>query len=554
MPRIRVVFFFFIAFFIAIVVKLFDVQVLRASDASRTASLQYKRLLPERGKIYDRNMQPMATNQTKYLFYAEPKNIKDKQSFLEKASKILEVDEASLSARFDPKKDWISLASAIPRKTRDALINAKLPGIGFQDESERYYPEASLAAHLLGFVGKNDKGDNTGYFGIEGFYDQDLTGLPGVIKMDQDAAGRPILVGNRERIDSDDGRDLILTIDKSVQEIAKKKLLDGIEKYKAKEGCVLIADPKTMEMLAVSCLPDFDPTKYYEFSQDFFKNPAMSTSYEPGSTFKPLIVAAAIEEKKIKPDDFYNETGPIDRGGFQIKTWDDKYEGKITITRILEKSSNVGMVYIGDKLGNTHVRDYIYKYGYGEPTGIDLQGEASGVIRPKNQWYPIDYATASFGQGIAVTPIQQIRAFASIINGGELLEPHLVKAIKAGDKEKEITKKVVRRVVSERTSAIIRKMLVDTVEHGEYKYAVPEGYKIGGKTGTAQIAVAGHYDPSKTIASFIGFAPAEDPKFIALVILRQPGTSIYGSETAAPLFFEIAKELLFYYNIAPTTP
>ncbi|MBI1862813.1 penicillin-binding protein 2 [Candidatus Microgenomates bacterium] len=554
MSRIRIVFFFFIVFFIAIVVKLFYFQVLRVNDSSRTASLQYRRIFPERGKIYDRTLQPLATNQTKYLLFAEPKKVVDKHDFLEKISKILEVDEASIEARFNDKKDWVSLATAVSRDKHDKLVKAKIDGIGFEDQSERYYPEASLAAHLLGFVGKNKDGENTGYYGIEGYYDQDLIGLPGVIKMDQDAAGRPILVGNRERIDSDNGRDLVLTIDKSVQEIAKKKLLEGVEKYKAKEGCVLIADPKTMEMLAVSCIPDFDPSNYNDASQSAFGNPAISTSYEPGSTFKPLIVAAGIEEKKIKPDDFYDENGPIERGGFKIQTWDNKYEGKITITRILEKSSNVGMVFIGDKLGNANVLKYIQNFGYGQPTGVDLQGEAAGVLRPKNQWYAIDYATATFGQGIAVTPLQQIRAFAAVINGGELLEPHIVKSIRSGDTVKEINKKVIRRIISERTSAILRKMLVDTVEHGEYKYAVPEGYKIGGKTGTAQIAVAGHYDPSKTIASFVGFAPADDPKFIALVVLKQPGTSIYGSETAAPLFFEIAKELLFYYNISPSNP
>lgn len=552
MPRIRVVFFFFMVFFIAIVVRLFYVQVLRIHD-TKAASLHYKRIFPERGRIFDRAMQPLATNQTKYLLFAEPKNIDDKSSLIRRVSTILSVDEASIEARFDETKDWVPLAHAVTRKKRDELLAAGLEGIGFEDQSERFYPEASLAAHLLGFVGKNETGENVGYFGIEGYYDQDLIGLPGVIKMDADVAGRPILLGGSERIDSDDGRDLVLTIDKSVQELAKNKLKEGIERYKAKEGCVLIADPKTMEMLAVTCLPDFDPTKYYEFGQELFINPAFSTSYEPGSTIKPLFVAAAIEEKKIKPDDYYDETGPIDRGGFQIRTWDNKYEGKITITRILEKSSNVGMVFIGDKLGDKKVLEYAKKYGYGQPTGIDVQGEASGVLRPDNQWYPIDYSTTTFGQGIAVTPLQQIRAFAAAINGGYLLEPHVVKSIRSGDKEKKIETKVVRRVLSDRTSAIIRKMLVDTVEHGEYRYAVPAGYKIGGKTGTAQIPVEGRYDASKTIASFVGFAPADDPKFIALVILNQPGTSIYGSETAAPLFFEIAKELLFYYNLAPDT-
>ncbi|MEK7166174.1 MAG: penicillin-binding transpeptidase domain-containing protein, partial [Patescibacteria group bacterium] len=215
------------------------------------------------------------------------------------------------------------------------------------------------------------------------------------------------------------------------------------------------------------------------------------------------------------------------------------------------KASNVGMGHIGSKLGEKNLVSALQKYGFGQRTGIDLEGETAGYLKPEGQWYPIDYATATFGQGIAVSPIQMLTAFSSIINGGELLTPHMVKELVYGDRSKKVEKKVVRRTISPETSEIIKKMLVSTVEHGEYKWAKPKGYKIGGKTGTAQIAVQGKYDASKTIASFIGFAPADKPKFIALVVLKEPGTSIYGSETAAPLFFEIAKELLVYYNIAP---
>ena len=222
------------------------------------------------------------------------------------------------------------------------------------------------------------------------------------------------------------------------------------------------------------------------------------------------------------------------------------------MTRILEKSSNVGMVYVGEKLGSKKIYDYLGKYGFGQTTNIDLQGEASGYLKPKADWYPIDYSTVTFGQGIAVTSIQMIRAFASIINGGNLMKPFLVQKIVSENKITEIKPKVEKRVISQLTSEIIKKMLVSTVENAEAKWDRPKGYVIGGKTGTAQIPIKGHYDPSKTIASFIGFAPASDPKFITLVVLYEPQTSPWGSETAAPLFFEIAKQLIVYYNISPS--
>jgi cell division protein FtsI/penicillin-binding protein 2 len=334
--------------------------------------------------------------------------------------------------------------------------------------------------------------------------------------------------------------------------IAKKRLNEGMEKFGAKEGCVITMNPKTGEILALVCLPDFDPEKYGDFNEGFFKNPTISTLYEPGSIFKPLIMGAAINEKILKPDDIYNETGPIRIGNYSINTWDSTYEGNITMTRILEKSSNVGMVYVGEKLGNKKLLEYIDKFGVGEKTGIDLQGETTGIVKKEGQIYPIDYSTMTFGQGIVVTPIQMIRAFASLVNGGKLMQPYVVKQIvsESGD-VKEIKPVIERQVISEKSSFIMRKMLQSTVEHAEVKWKRPRGYKIGGKTGTAQIPVEGHYDPSKTIASFVGFAPVDDPKFITLVMFKEPKTSPWGSETAAPVFFDIARELLVYYNIAP---
>ena len=548
--KIRIVFFFFLILFLAIVIKLFFLQVITPSSLN-TSNRSFNIIKSERGLIYDRNMLPLVLNQNKYKIYAEPKKIKDKNILIKTLSEIFQIDEATLEARIDDSKDWVSITSGINKEDKVKVEHYKFKGIGFEDEPQRFYPEASLSAHLLGFVGKNKDGNNLGYFGIEGYYNKDLSGLPGIIKTEKDLLGRYIFIGNQKKINAENGRNLVLTIDKSIQEIAKVKLQEGLDKYQAKDGCVIIANPSNMEILAMVCLPDYDLEKYYDFSNESFTNNAISLVYEPGSTFKPLVMAAALEEKKIKPQNTFNEKGPVKFGEYTIRTWNNKYEGRISITRILEKSSNTGMVFIGEKLGNSNLIKYLRKFGLESLTGIDLQGEAKTYLKANNQWYPIDYATATFGQGIALTPIQMITAFSSLINGGDLLQPHIVKKILIDGKEKVISKNIIRKTISIKTSEEIRKMLYSTVENGEYKWTKPEGYKIGGKTGTAQIPIAGKYEATKTIASFIGFAPVNNPKFIALVILREPKTSIYGSETAAPIFFDIAKDLFVYYNIGP---
>ncbi|MCX7955871.1 MAG: penicillin-binding protein 2 [Patescibacteria group bacterium] len=549
--KTKLLFLFFLFFFVLIIFKLFYIQIISPYNFKYDFYLKSKKLLPERGKIYDVKKQPLVLNQNSYLLYLEPKKIDDKLKLIKFLSDKLEIPEASLEAKIDESKQWLAITSGIDEEKKNQIDKLKLNGIGFEKQFKRYYPESSLSAHLLGFVGKNKDGENIGYFGIEGFYNQDLSGMPGLLQSERDLFGKPIFIGVQNIIKPENGRDFVLTIDKTIQEITKKKLNEGIEKYQAKSGCVIIANPYTMAILSLVCLPDYDLDKYYQFSEDFFRNPAISDVYEPGSIFKPLIMAIGIEEKKIKPNDIYNEEGPIKIGEHKIKTWNDKYEGKITMTRILEKSSNVGMVYIGEKLGRNKLYDYIYKFNFDKLTQIDLQGETSGFIKPKSQWYDIDYATVTFGQGIAITPISMIRAFASIINGGYLMRPYIVDTIISQKEEIKIKPKTEKKIFSELTSEILKKMLVSTVENAEAKWDRPKNIKIGGKTGTAQIPIKGQYDPSKTNASFIGFGPADNPKFIILVALKEPKTSPWGSETAAPIFFEIVKELIVYYGITP---
>ena len=550
MIKIKLLFLAFLLLFGAIIVKLFIIQIIHPVS-SNDAYLHTNKIYPERGLIMDRNNAPLALNQNSYQLYVEPKNIGNKFEIAQKISAILGEPEASIEARIDDTKVWVAIQSGIDEDKKKAIAALNLPGVGFDYQMKRYYPEASLSAHLLGFVGKNTAGEDIGYFGLEGYYDDDLKGLPGLMESERDLAGRPILIGTQQRVAPENGRNLILTIDKTVQEINKRNLKEGMDLYKAKQGCAITADPMTMQILALVCLPDYDASQYFLYSEADFKNPAISDLFEPGSIFKPLIMAAAIQEKKIKPDDTYNETGPVNVSGYNIQTWDNTYKGWITMTQILEKSSNVGMVYVGSKLGNNLTYSYIKKFGFGQPTGIDLQGEVGGYIPPQSQWYPIDYATVTFGQGIAMTPIQIIRAFASVINGGQLLKPYVVEKMVSPAKTNVISPKVEGRVISDWTSAVIRKMLVSVVKHGEVHWARPAGYSMGGKTGTAQIPIQGHYDPNKTIASFIGFAPADQPKFITMVMLREPQASEWGSETAAPIFFNIAKDLIVYYNIPP---
>ncbi len=551
MNKISFLFLFFVIFFIAIIAKLFFIQILASDRYNKQNYLRTQKIMPVRGQIFDRHRQPLVLNQTTYLLYAEPKKITNKDMLIDQLDSILHLGVATISAKIKNEKLWVPIKGNIDKKTKDAISQLRDEGLGFDEESKRFYPEGSASSHLLGFVGKDEKGDNVGYFGVEGYYEQDLAGLSGIFKSERDLFGKPIFVGIQDQIQEENGRDLILTIDSAIQTIVKDKLLSGMEKYGAREGCIIIAEPYSMEIIALSCLPDFDQTTYANFSESFFTNPTLSRIYEPGSIFKPLIMASALNEKVIQPDDIYDEKGAVTIGSYRIQTWDDTYEGRITLTRVLEKSSNVGMIYIGSKLKNKILYSYLKKFGIGEKTGIDLQGELSAFLKVEPEWRSIDYATATFGQGIAVTQIQMIRAFASLINGGYILQPHVVKSFFSDNRENVVESKTIRRAIGDKASSQIKKMLESTVERGDAQWARPKGYRIGGKTGTAQIPIAGHYDPNKTIASFVGFAPIDKPKFIVLVTLKEPTSSPWGSETAAPLFFDLVKELFVYYNIAP---
>lgn len=514
----------------------------------------FKKELPsKRGEILFTDGQPLVTNERCYLVFAEPKKLIDEKKLARQFSSLLKVKEGSISAQLNRKDlDWVPLKHQVDQETVETLKILQTSGIGFEEESKRFYPEGSVSAHLLGFVGKDIAGQDKGYFGLEGYYDYELKGRAGFLSLEKDAQGNPILTSGREEFSKENGDTLILNIDRAVQYTVEKALKRGVEQYGALAGGVILMEPKTGKILAMVSYPSYDPEKFSEFEEERYKNPLISDSYEPGSIFKVLVMAAALDQEVVKPDTLYEEEGPISIGGYKIKTWNNEYHGKLTMTQVLEKSSNVGMAWVAAKLGKKKVFYYLKKCGFGQKTGIDLQEEFSPSLRPIKEWKEIDLATASFGQGIAVTPIQMVRAVGVVANGGLLVKPYVVQRIIGEDgRAREIKPQVEGRVIKPETAAVLTEMMVSAVENGEAEWEKPKGFRIAGKTGTAQIPVAGHYDPQKTVASFIGFAPADDPKFVMLVTLREPTASPWGSETAAPLFFDIASELLNYYGISP---
>lgn len=568
MTRIKLLKFLFLIFLFFITARLFYWQIFCFDDLSAKAEQQHlvtRNLSAPRGEILSSDESILVSNKPTYSLFGLPKIIKNKNETAKALAKIIvfynhQNEEINPQEITDIKNDilkklssdlnWVLLSKSLDYSAKEEIEKLKIDGLGFEEQSERFYPESSSSAHLLGFVGSDSLGGALGYFGIEGFYDRQLKGAGGVLMEEKDAEGQPILMGKFVQKESKKGSTLVLNIDRVVQYIVEKKLKAGMEKYGAKNGSVVVMEPKTGAILAMASFPSYDPGNFAKFPKEYFKNPVVADSYEPGSTFKVLVMAAGINEGMIKKDMKCDIcAGPVKASDYLIRTWNNKYYPEIKMNDVIVRSDNTGMVFVGRKLGIDKFYQYLENFGFGSLTGIDLQDETTSEIRAKDEWREIDLATASFGQGIAVTPLQMIRAVSVIANGGYLMEPHAVKLIDNGNKVLEIKPKIISKVLNAESAKIVSEMMVEAVEKGEAKVYAPKGYKIAGKTGTAQIPVAGHYDPTKTIASFVGFAPADDPKFVMLVKYQEPSSSIFGADTAAPTFFEIAKELFIYYNL-----
>lgn len=575
--KIKLLKIFFLLVNFIVIIRLFYWQFLSAEKLTTLAESQYYaslRIAPQRGTILAADRFPLVNNQRVYLLYALKNNFKiDPQKIAACLGPIfLELEEeASPSATLKQRQErggrleeeikeklgqenlvWIPLRHKIPEEVKKRIESYNITGLGFEKESIRFYPEASSAAHLLGFVAQNEAGQETGYFGLEGNYDLELKGRPGKTVLEKDPTGRPILLSGLIRQEKVDGSNLRLHLDRGIQILVEEQLKKALEKYGAKAGSVVVANPHTGAILAMASYPVYDPFRYQNFDKALFKNPIISDFYEPGSTFKIVTMAGALDQGKVKPETrCENCDGPLKIDKYVIRTWNDKYYPDSTMTEILEHSDNVGMVFVARKLGLEKFLSYLKLFGFNQKTGIDLQEETAPFLRKDDRWSEVDLVAAAFGQGTAVTGIQMLQAVNVIASGGKLMRPQVVAEIETSNAKIKIEPELVRKVIKLETARVLTEMLVKAVDNGEAQWAKPKGFKIAGKTGTSQIPIAGHYDEEKTIASFVGFAPADKPVFSMLVTLREPTSSPWGSETAAPLWFSIAKDLFVYFNIQP---
>ena len=474
----------------------------------------------------------------------------------ERLSPIIGVPAAELRAKLtDTAGSYVRLSGKVDDRVRRQVLALQLPGIQLEPTAQRVYPEGTLAAHLLGFA----DGEGQAWYGLEDYYSSTITGRPGRVRTETDNAGTEIVFGRRESAAPQDGYDLILTIDRTIQHFAERELRLTLERHKAERGTVIVMEVATGAIVAMASHPTFDPNQYDRFEAGLFRNPAISEPFEPGSTLKLVTVAAAIDLGFVNPHTTYNDTGEVVVGPHKIRNWDDRAHGRTTVMGLLQKSLNTGAIWVAQVLGPQRYYRYVKAFGFGRLTGVDLQGEATGRLRSFTEpgWSPADLAANSFGQGITVTPLQLVSAVAALANHGQRMRPYVVQArvdAKTGEATDTTTPVVLQQVVNPSTSGTMLQMMEAAANQGETNYAILPGYRVGGKTGTASIPTVTGYDPELTIASYVGVVPIDAPRFAIFIKVDWPKGVPWGSVVAAPAFRNIAEALMVYYRIAPSDP
>ena len=597
-PRLRIAKGFLTAWAIIVIVRLFMLQVVDARFYRNLASEQrdtYRELFPERGEILMHDGQrgmltPLATNKDLYLIYADPRLIENPKIVAEKLAPLLGIEmgangELGANLRIsnseirkfetnselaplkkDEYQEFVNRLSKkddpyepLQRGIEEAVVleikKLKLLGIDMVREPVRYYPFKNISAHVAGFFGSSGEA-MSGRYGIEGAYDSELAGEQGFFDGENDIAGRWIPVGRRELKQAVDGSTVVLTIDRVIQYTACSKLNEAVLRHGASGGSVVIMEVATGKILAMCGAPDFDPNEYSKVEDiSVYNNPATFEQYEPGSVFKVITMAAALDTGQVTPEMTYEDTGEVKIGPHTIRNSDSKKHGIQTMTQVLEQSFNTGAIFAARKVGVKQFRDYVERFGFGTATGVGLRSEAKGDISSLLGRGEIYLATASFGQGISVSPMQMVASFSAIANQGKLMKPYIIDEIrKSNGAVLKTAPTVLREVVSPRTATLLSGMLASVVERGHGKRAGVPGYYVGGKTGTAQIPRKDGkgYEQSEAIGTFVGFAPIENPKFAMLTRIDRPKDVQFAESSAAPLFGEIAKFLLQYYEVKPT--
>ena len=508
-----------------------------------------------RGKIMDQHGFMLATDEYEFEIFASPMDIDAPDILATELAPILGRDQGVLAKLLSQKGGtYVPLARRVPlekaRRVEKIRNDLNQTALGISAAAKRGYPGKQMACHLLGFVTR----DREVFYGVEEFYDDELRGIEGSWGGASDVLDFNVGLGPAKVILPQDGRDVILTVDCRIQQIAEEELLKAISEFRAEGGTIIVMGPRTGAVLAMTSYPSYDPNLYFgeAIREEVFTNPAISTPYEPGSVFKVITMASALDSGMYGRDSTYNDVGQILVGGNLIRNWDRRAYGVRTMTELLGYSLNVGAATLSTELGSERFYSYLRRFGFGEVTGIDLPHEAAGTLRLPGDadWHDADLGTNAFGQGIAVTPIQMITAIAAVANDGVLPTPYIVQRIELeGETIEEFHPRPGRRVISSLVARELTEMLVESLE-GKENLSIP-GYAIAGKTGTAQIPITGGYDPEGTVGAFVGYAPARDPQFIVLVKIDRPKESPWGTVVAVPAFRQIAQKLFIYMGIPP---
>ncbi len=549
----------------AFYVRLFYMQIIRHDfykNKSQSQLEKFVALYPHRGKIYDRNNYPLALTKVSYSLYASPDKIEDKRKFVNLVAPIIDMPPLELGKKIQADTSFASIKRKLESPVYEKLKKLKLSGLHFVQEERRVYPNEHLAAQILGFVGI----DNQGLGGLEYRYDAALRGSRGQLVVEGDPRGVSLITNSVKtqpvlfETPLNHGANIVTTLDHYIQYIAQKHLKKGVEEFGASSGSVIVMEPKTGEILAMANMPEFDPNQWKQSAADALKNRCVTDVFEPGSTFKLVTLAAAIEEGIVTPETVFNVPTKLVLHGATIKEAHDNggkvTSGPRTVRDIMKESLNVGTSLVAQEMGQEMLYKYIKKFRFGERTHVEFPGEVGGISRAPKTWSGVDIAMISFGQGIAVTPIQIANATAAIANRGILMKPKLVRHL-YNDQDatvQGIGTKEIDRVISAATAEKVIDMMRDAVEKGTGSAAAIPGYAIAGKTGTAQKTREGGlgYDAGRYVASFVGFLPIQNPRVVIFVVLHDPQRSIYGGVAAAPVFKNIALDIIDYYSLPPT--
>ncbi|MFQ5683655.1 MAG: penicillin-binding protein [Candidatus Binatia bacterium] len=556
-PRLAISTFLFLFMFLVVGLRAFQLQILQGKKLKRLGEKQHHKewiVLPKRGAILDRAGEPLALSVEARSVYARPQRIKEPDNIARPLARILNLNSMKLQRKLKAEKPFVWIKRQITPKQAEKISALNLAGIGMSLEPKRYYPQGHLGGQVIGFAGR----DSQGLEGVELRFDRYIRGETGSSVTERDALGRRVLVQGVENLQIPPGADIRLTLDTSIQHLAEKQLKAAVAKFRAKSGLVVVVEPFTGEVLALANYPFFNPNNFTRYSARRWRNRTVADSFEPGSTFKAILAAAALQEGVVgKNDLFFCEFGRYPYGG-RIVHDSHKY-GWLPFYKILQYSSNIGATKVAAKLKKERYFRYIKKFGFGQATQIDLPGESAGMLRSPDKWSAIDLATHAFGQGISATPIQLAMAYGVIANGGFLMRPFVVREVVSpeGKVLRKTQPYVVRRVISEKTAHTLTSILKGVVRHGGTGLmAGVEGFEVAGKTGTAQKPdlVHGGYSKKKRVASFIGFVPADDPRLVLLVLVDEPQLSVYGGAVAAPAFRNIARGALRHLRVVPDRP